>query len=510
MRKIVFLCLLAVLGNQAFAADIEWSGLYRIEGASLYKPDLNDAGRQIDYALQHFIMRPKIIASDGLTIRSQFDIFNNAQYPDSHMGQLWGNNPRRNNPANTTTSADGSNVFSENGAAGTLDVSQLYLTWDFEYGSLIVGRAPLQFGLGMSYSAGMGNFDHWYDTLDMVGAKLVYGNFFVLPMIGKSSSGQIDRNDDVDDYLIQAQYENPEDDIEMGVIYHIRHASNQGSDAPMNTSYDTNGNPTGAPILGGPTPNNLSGVNIQRLNVFALKDSPRWRLGAEVGYQQGETGIRSDANPNSGTRVTLSGLGIAGELEWRPEESDWKFGLKAGYASGSDPANSNDFGGFIFNRNYDVAFMMFNHPMGQFDIFHTRLIGGGGGRPDSPQEISRTDVDAISNVIYIAPYINYRLNDKWSMKGILATGYLNQANYYEDPYTTYNSSGMGTTTPGYVGSGARDLGYEFDYSVTFSPRKGITWINEAGFLFPGDAWKGDGSFANGFAYGVQSRAAISF
>ena len=204
MRHFFVIGLLSLVSTAAFAADIEWSGLYRIEGASLYKPDLSTASRQVDYALQHFIMRPKIIASDGLTIRSQFDIFNSADYPNSHMGQVWGNNARRTAPAGSTTSADGSNVFSENGAAGTLQVSQLYLTWDFEYASLIAGRAPLQFGLGMTYSAGMGMFDHWYNTLDLIGAKLVYGNFFVMPMIGKSSSGQLNRNDDVDDYLIQA------------------------------------------------------------------------------------------------------------------------------------------------------------------------------------------------------------------------------------------------------------------------------------------------------------------
>ncbi len=316
--KIVYKYLLfslATFSCAGWAADLEWSGLYRIEGASIWKPDLTNSDRQIDYALQHLIMRPKIVASDGLTIRSQFDIFNSPDYPHSHMGQLWGNNAHASVPSGQTaaTNADQSNVFSTSGSAGTIEISQLYLTWDFEYGSLIAGRAPLQFGLGMSYSAGMGMFDHFYDSLDMIGYKLVYGNFYVMPMLGKSSSGQIDRNDDVDDYLIQAQYESPETDLEMGVLYHIRHAGDQGSDAPVN-SHQTGGVNDGDPIFGDNTAtSNCSNcsVNIQSLNVYALKDTPRFRLGLEFGMQSGNTGVV--LNQGAGDKVTIGSYGIATE-----------------------------------------------------------------------------------------------------------------------------------------------------------------------------------------------------
>lgn len=470
----------------AYGADIEWSGVYRVEGFSQYKPDLADGDRGLDYGMQHLILRPKIVASDGFTIRSQFDVFNNAAYPNSHLGQYWGTGPRDGTGTNqnSTHSADQSNVFSEQGAAGTINVSQLYLTWDHEFGSLIVGRVPLQFGLGMTYSAGMGLFDHFYNTLDMIGYKLVFGNIFVEPMIGKSSGGAINRNDDVRDYLIQAHYESPEDGIELGAMYHLRQTGDQGSDGPMT---DASGNQ----ILGA-AGGALTSASIQNINLYALKDTPVWHLGAEFGLQSGKAGILN-ANDD---HVTLSGFGLALEAEYHPDDSRWKWGLKTGYATGDDPSSTGNYEGYIFNRNYDVAFLLFNHPLGQYDVFRTRMIGGGGGQPNytgaaTSNEIGAPDVDAISNVLYIAPYGVWQFSDHWNMKGVLATGFLN-------------------VDPSAKGAG-KNVGYEFDYSINFTPKKGIAWENAVGLLVPGKAFAGGSNdFATGATFGFQTRAAISF
>jgi len=491
MKLLSQISLVIVFAFSAFAqaADIEWSGLYRVEGFSQNKPDLTNGDRGLDYGLQHLILRPKIVASDGFTIRSQFDVFNNSSYPNTHLGQYWGTGPRdRSGVAqNSTHTADQSNTFSTAGAGGTISVSQLYFTWDHEFGSLIVGRAPLQFGLGMTYSAGMGMFDHFYNTLDMVGYKLVFGNIFVEPMIGKSSSGAINRNDDVRDYLIQAQYDSPEDGIELGVMYHLRQTNDQGSDGPL-----TDGaNPSGS-ILGTGSPT-FTSASIQNINVYALKDTSLWHLGAEFGLQSGKAGVQNTGDDH----VTMSGFGLALEAEYHPDDSNWKWGLKAGYATGDDPSSTGSYEGYIFNRNYDVAFLLFNHPLGSYDVFRTRMIGGGGGQPNynganpGSHEIAGPDIDAISNVLYLAPYGIWKMNDRWNMKGVLATGMLN-------------------VDPSGVGAG-KAVGYEFDYSINFTPRKGIAWLNEVGVLAPGSAFKGgSNNFGTGVTYGFQTRAAISF
>ena len=86
------------------------------------------------------------------------------------------------------------------------------------------------------------------------------------------------------------------------------------------------------------------------------------------------------------------------------------------------------------------------------------------------------------------------------MKAVLATGYLNVNSYYSDSQNHKAVNGQ-----------SKNLGYEFDYSISFAPRKGVTWINEFGMLIPGKAWGGDAidNYDHDFTYGFQSKAAIS-
>ncbi len=462
-------------------ADIEWSGVYRIEGNFIKNPELGGRDRELSYGQHHLILRPKIIAGDGLTIYGQFNLLNDAtNYPNSQMGQIWGAGVRGEaGDSSATTSAADSNVLSRTQAADTLQVTQLYLTFSQEYGQLIVGRAPLQFGLGMTHNAGRGLFDHWYDTRDLVGYKFIVGNLWFLPMYGKPSESFINRNDDVSDYMIQMQYENPDTDIELGIFYQVRKGSNQASDGPTPANTD----PVGS-VLGGPSSTNSGRIDGKQVSLYALKDSETLRLGVEATFQSGESGVVT----SSGDNVTWNGFGVAGEAEYRPG-GKWKWGVKAGSASGDDPATGGKFEGFIFNRNYDVAMLMFNRPLGQDDFLRTRLVTG--AVRDNDGNIQRADVEAISNVLYFAPSVKYSLGQRWSIENSIITGFLS-----DQPL---NGKSV-----------ANDLGYEWDIALTFSPRKGVSWVNQAAMLFPGDAWSGESQYDSSFAFGLTTKAAISF
>src|SRR5690606_10968130 len=122
-------------------------------------------------------------------------------YSNSQIGQLWGSGIG----VGGTSSRD-SNSMAENQRAETIQVSQLYLTFEQEFGQLLVGRAPLHFGLGMTHNAGFGLFDHWYDTRDLVAYKVVMGNISFTPMFAKVNEGNINESDDVTDWIAHLQY----------------------------------------------------------------------------------------------------------------------------------------------------------------------------------------------------------------------------------------------------------------------------------------------------------------
>ena len=307
-------------------------------------------------------------------------------------------------------------------------------------------------------------------------------------MLGNPSGGTSINSDDLDDYMIQLEYENPESDLELGVFFLLRHGGDQASDAPPA------GTPNSLSPLGNPNAaNNATTVNTKVVNVYALRDSEHLRLGFEASFMSGEAGVLS----NNGDKVEWGGFGIAGELEYRPPESKWKWGLKAGTATGDDPSAPAKFGGYVFNRNYDVAMLLFNHPLGQGDFLRTGLYTNSPYQTGT-KNINVADVEAISNAIYLAPIAKYAINDHWSVDNSLITGWLNTAPMPKQQHM--------------------DLGYEWDATVIYSPRKGIAWVNQFGILFPGGAWNGDGSvdangnpvYSSGLAYGFGTKAAISF
>ena len=327
-RSFLFVTLLPVSVLGGFArADIEWSGAYRIEAYNLHNSDLDSRGKEINYGLHHLVLRPKIVAGDGLTIFGQFNILNNPDYPNSQLGSYIGSGVHPAGPSTAgggSSSADDSNVMSRNQSAGTIGVSQLYLTYTHEYGQLIAGRVPLHFGLGMTYSAGRGLFDHWYSTDDLVGYKIVFGNMWVLPMIGRASEGLIQKSDDLKDYMIQFQYENPETDLEIGLFYKWREGGNQASDAPVAT--------VDQGLYGGNGGANTGKVSVKTANLYVAKDTERYRVGFEASYETGETGVVT--TNGQGDDVGISGFAMAGEFDWKPRETKWDFGIKLGRCVG--------------------------------------------------------------------------------------------------------------------------------------------------------------------------------
>ncbi len=475
-------------------ADLDWSGFYRLEGYHINNPEIS-GGDNKSYGLHHLVLKPKIVAADNLTIYSRFDIFNQESSgfaSNNQMGDIWGRG----------FSGQGSlNTVSERQKAGNLEVSHLYMTYNQEFGSFIVGRAPVHFGLGMTYNAGDGIFDHWYDTRDLLGYKLVLGSFSIFPMMAKVNEGDLHKSDDISEWLIQLQYKKPEAGLETGFFYRARQADWAANDANggergvnLNNELATNSVEAKEPpsqarsvgLYGYGSGSVVDKYAMRAMSLYLKWQMESWTLGVEASTQSGSTGIQDDI---TGRSIGLSGKGLAIELEkpFESKDSKWAGRIDFGYASGDDPVTTHQYEGFIFDRNYDIAFLMFNHPLGRVDYLRTALVTG---RNDLTSEVNLADVEAISNTIYFSPKVTYRMTESWLVDVGLTTGWLN-----EDPLNANTSKG---------------LGYELDVNFKFF-RPHLVWVNSLGFFAPGQAFQGgSNSFETDLSLGFMSRVSISF
>jgi hypothetical protein len=450
------------------AADITWGGSYRVEGIKLENPELSSAESNKSYLLHHLTLLPKMVVSDGITVYSRLDILNNSAFGIdgngrvfSVAGDVFGNG------------ASSTNAFGNTQRSSAVEITSLYATWSQEFGQLVVGRTPFHFGLGTAFNAGNGTFDHYIDTKDLIAYKVVLGNLFVMPILGKVAEGSIGDEDDVNDYAIQVQYDNPETELSLGFLYHLRIGTFGGNDTAVPGD------------VGGATGVIADGFKHTLFGVYSFQRIGNFRIGIEADLLSGNTGV---ATTVGGAQASLDAFGIAGEIAWAPADSRLSGNFKLGLATGDDPGTNDVYEGFIFNRNYDVGLLMFNHPLGQRDFLRTGMVRDTTTTPVRNQ----IDTEAISNVIYLAPSLSYAWKENMAWGGTLVYGILNK-----DPIAN-----SGTST---------NLGFEVDVNFTYKPYERLTWVTEVGALLPGDAWKGGNQdLENKFGYGIITKAAINF
>jgi len=478
----------------AHSADIEWSGKYRFEGVFIKNYTLDkSAGVEDSYILNHLILEPKIIATDGINIKSRFDIFNNGLNNSQH-GQVFGDYTQ---PTSSTSPGQGPAVLSKSESSETIAVTELYVNFIHEFGALVVGRVPFQFGLGMLYNSGNGNFDHALSTKDMVGYKLVLGNITIMPGYGKVREGNLLNEDDINDYLVMAEYTNPETDLSMGFLFDQRVApydsSGQGNDFP--TNYFSNSNTTfGNAIVN-------SGYSAYNMNFYVKKKWDNFNVGVELGFLNGNSGMKV-SEPATGNldSVLLSGFGGALELGYRT--GNIKLNVRTGMASGDDPDTAT-MEGYAFSPNYHVAMLLFAYPMGNIDVLRSGVWGTHPANyANGNQAISNLgglDTETISNAIYFSPNLTWSLGEHFDLLGTFC-------------YANLVKPSVSTTSPpaGLAGYGSTSLGFESDFGFSYHPTDKITWETTLGLLFPGSAWAGDGAYATNLAYGATTKAAIGF
>lgn len=469
------------------AVDLTWGGLYRVEGISVQNSGLNqDSNFDKSYLLHHLVLKPKIVAADGLTLLGRIDVFNSRYYRNTAMGEFFGGTP-------ATGYSDGSAVTAANTQRQQNDwaqISHFYLKWAGEYGALFVGRVPLHFGLGITHNSGDGDFDHYFDTRDMVGYKFVAGNLSFMPMYGKVKEGDLAFEDDINDYMAMVSYDNPDTEVELGGFYSSRVAT------PRANSYAFGEYAYGGT---GATAADASSKE-ETLNLFVRRGFGTFRLGFESSFLTGKTGIKNA----DGREVALDSYALVTEMEWTPSGA-WNFGLQGGVVTGDDPNTTDKWEGYLVDRNYDLGILMFNHVLGgrsqlgtvppysnrAYDVLGTSAFRNG--------DKSAADVEYLTNAAFLAPGAKWKFSDNWGMSTKWIWAQLQKSQRMKDS--------VGATAPAVSSA----LGVEWDLGLHYKPHDQLTIDFGTAMFWPGDAFRGGTlNLPFDFAYGFQTKAAVRF
>lgn len=458
------------LSQDLYAMALDWNGLYRIEYLDIDRTEMTSGSRK-GYLLNNLILMPHIIPSDGIEVVSKIHLMENddPRYENFQAGAIWGNTV---NPG-TSTYIDNSNALSQNRAKTRLAVSQMYLKMTQEWGSLVVGRAPMHFGLGITHNAGNDPFDHWFDTRDLIAYKVHIGHVFIMPFISKQYANDFEAGNEITNQSLHIEYRNHDTGNWLGVFYETSKGSHLANDVPL------------APLNGTAITRSL---DLTSYNVFLGKDFTDFNFRLEGGFQSGSTG----ATDAQGASIALSGYAVVGEFNYNPSDSRNQWQLKVGTISGDNPETP-DFEGYLVDRNYNVGLLLFNHRLGDgADIFKTSL----GRDPAYTSPRNSIDDEFISNVLFAAPQWKRQLADRWTMRNTLILARLSN-----------NRMAIGA---GFEDI-ASDVGYEWDLSFSYKATENIEWKFESGLLIPGKAFEmGSSNSRTSTVFGLNTAAAITF
>jgi len=452
--------------SHAYALSIDWTGKYRFEWTEVDKTTLGDPGGRKAYGLNYLSLSPKIIAADGINVVSKFLVLSdaNSTYSNSQFGQMWGTGF---SSSNNSTNSGQSNSYGKNKPSSSLLVSELYLTINQEYGAILLGRAPFEFGMGITHNAGNGPFDHWSEIHDIAAYKFIVGNWFFMPAIGRTYDKDPEQGANIYEQIFQLQYQNDDTGSLIGYLQEERRGPTETNDI-LNTSGISGG------VAGG--------INLKRTNVVFGRKWESLEFKMEIGLQSGDTGLIN----SMGEGVQFNGYGIAAEAYLPRLTSKWDYNFRFGMATGDDP-NTKNYEAYQFDRNYDVAFLLFNHRLGQKDFFSTNLI-----KDQNRNTSSSYDDEAIGNAIYLSPLIGYKYDEHLDL--------FNSLTYAQLLANSTGATGL-----------SKNVGFEWDFKVVYKPNPRIQWVNQLGVLFPGAAFRnGDGDLSNNTTYGFETKAAINF
>ncbi|HJN72691.1 MAG TPA: hypothetical protein QGF58_02040 [Myxococcota bacterium] len=422
----LLLLYLLTLLTTASAAEVEFHGHYRARGLiydslSLSEDNPNLLGRTsfVDHRLR---LSPAIHASSRVGVFAQIDMLPLTVWGDST--NTW-TDPVTGD-AIAMAYADGVAPYGD-AADGTSYLRNIQLTRAYadvytEYGRVRFGRMPIDWGAGVLFDDGNDPLDEYGDTGDRLQFTTRVGPVYVMGAYELINEGLLDR-DELEDAMNAADLAVAWQTETLGVGLYNR-LRFQGS--PQFRAY--NGS-VWAHVEMGP-----ANVDAEIVGVFGRGDL--------------DTGVND-------IQIMAAGGVIEGSIDIDKIYGGLQFGL----ATGDTDPNDNVLRTFTFDRDYNIALMMFEEPM---PVLAPAVINDANGGRDL--DAVRTG-DGISNALFLRPHIGYHLRPDLSAD--LAYIGARALQLPEDEQAD------------------RGYGQEFDLSLTYSPFEHFSATGTAGAFLPG-------------------------
>ena len=471
------------------ALELDWSGQFRfdynfIHNYTLDGVDTVDGTRagangyyitpagsnNASFETLFMRLRPKLVVNDNVYIKSEF----------------WLGNPIYGLFGDAVPQTFDQRQYNSTFSRGSLISAQrFWAEFLSDIGTFQIGRAPLNYGLGIVWNSGDDLWARYMSTGDMVRLVAKFGSFSFSPAYvvystgntvggvtnygsGTPSYGAGIGSGSLTDYSLLLKYENPEDDFEVGVNF-IRRIGEAGQDSYNGPPPATTA--SGTPTVTGPPPAITPvGISYNTWDLYGKKKVGKLTLTGEAPIVSGSIGAS-----------TYNTFALAGEANWKFSET-WDADLRLGHAPGqpsSSTASTGDYKAFYFHPNYHLGLVMFNY---QFANFF------GPNTANNPATTANTLRSPYDNPITNANYLNFGGTfhaDKWNFHSFWTFARANETAHNGDYF-------WNTWQRRFVKANAdqdANLGWEMDYGTTFQWDEVFQLSGDVGWWFPGQYYQ---------------------
>lgn len=424
-RNLFALALLAS-SMPASAAEVDFEGFYRARGRLFNSLSLNrteDSAEGTQAWVQHRVwLRPRVLIDEHTAVFVDFRALD---------GVAWGNAP--------TTRADvtGGTVLADldddlatptTADGGTTPANfALWRAWGeahFGNAHVKVGRMPLHWGAGIWQNDGLGMDADFGDTADRVQVEYRFDDAIYASLaMDVHSEGFINQSDDTHAFSGIAGYLT--ETVDAGVYLQYRSAPSRN------------------------------------LQVFSVDAAASTTLGP-LSFDLEALGHFGGGDFGDGLNdVSLSAFG--GVLDVGLDAKPLRFGVEGGFGSGDGDLTDSKVHTFTFDRDFDVALMMFEQPMPRLQAAVPSSSNGGFSYDEA------LTGNAMGNVMYLRPTVGYALRE--DLDGSIS---LIAARTAKLPDSESDRGGYGL---------------EADATVRYAPTEHIELAGTAGAFFPGKFYK---------------------